>query len=201
MSPTSRRLFLTRLMLGSGTFAAGWWLGQRTGAQPQALSLTARVPAGEQPRMEALARTLGVDLSTARWVPAVDDAPADLVMVRQGRILDPVEWPHEALAVRARWIGHASAVTLTTTVDEPIARLARVVAADGGVSTIDLAYDRELVIQGRDGRRLVLGVQDGRAAVIESRCRHQHCVRQGAVAHAGERIVCAPAGLLVQLEA
>jgi len=71
----------------------------------------------------------------------------------------------------------------------------------GLLARLDLDREGETILTGRDGRRLVLDVRGGGVAVVESACRHGHCRRQGRVTRVGEGLVCAPAGLLVELEA
>lgn len=202
---TTRREFLTRTLLGSAAFGGGLlggWMPFRWGQAPESWSLAARVPAGGEAGLEALARRLGLDLSRGGWMPLADGDTADLALVFEGRLLDPAEWPDEAHALRAGWSGHPAKRWLRLTEEGPRAAGRAVVRGAGGVlATLDLDREGERVFTGRNGHRLVLSSREGSVAVVEAGCRHRHCLRQGRVSLSGERLVCAPAGLLVSLEA
>ncbi|HSK08419.1 MAG TPA: NusG domain II-containing protein [Vicinamibacterales bacterium] len=201
---TTRREFLNRTLLGSAAFGAGLlggWMPFRGGLPQASWSLAARVPAGGEAGLEALARRLGLDLSRGEWVPLADGDSADLALLYDGRLLDPAEWPAVALDLRAGWSGHPARRWLRLAEDgRRAAGRAVVRGADGVLATLDLDREGDRVFMGRNGHRLVLSSRDGGVAVVEAGCRHQHCLRQGRVSLSGERLVCAPAGLLVSLE-
>jgi len=202
---TTRREFLNRTLLGSAAFGAGLlggWMPLRTGSLSGAWSLAARVPAGGEARLEKLARHLGLDLGRGEWVPLVGNEAADLVLLHEGRLLDPAEWPAEALALRAEWAGRPGRSWLRLPENGQRAAGRAIVRGAGAIlATLDLDREGERVFVGRNGHRLVVASREGTVAVVEAGCRHQHCLRQGRVSLAGERLVCAPAGLLVSLEA
>ncbi len=198
---TTRRQFLNRTLVGGAAFGLGLWQGLGPSTRHGGWSLAARVPAGEEPGLEALAAALGLDASGGRWQPAEPGTGADLVLVRDGRLLDPAEWPAAATRLRGRWAGREAArwYQWTTDQDRP-ARRARMVGPEGSMATLDLDREGDRAFRGRDGRWLVVSVSNGTVAVVEASCRHRHCQRQGRVGLAGARLVCAPAGLIVQLE-
>ncbi|MDO8837098.1 MAG: NusG domain II-containing protein [Vicinamibacterales bacterium] len=198
---TTRRQFLNRTLVGGAAFGLGLWHGLGPSNRDGGWNLSARVPDGEEPGLEALAAAFGLDVSGGRWQPAGSGTAADLVLVRDGRLLDPAEWPAAATRLRGRWAGREAArwYQWTAACDSP-ARRARVVGHAGSLATLDLDHEGDRAFRGRDGRRMVVSVSNGRVEVAEASCRHRHCQRQGRVSLAGERLVCAPAGLIVQLE-
>lgn len=202
---TTRREFLNRTLMGGAAFGAGMLaglapFGRGTGASRW--SLAARVPAGGEADVETLAAALGLDLGRGEWQPLAGGGTADLAVLHGGRVLDPAEWPAAALALRARWSNHPASRWLRLTDGAHRAARRAVVRGDAGIlATLDLDRESGRIFSGRDGRRLALVSRGGGVEVAEASCRHQHCVGQGRVGLAGERIVCAPAGLIVTLEA
>ena len=201
---TTRREFLNRTLLGGAAFGAGLlggWMPLGKGSSPHAWSLAARVPTGGEAGLEKLARHLGLDLGRGDWMPLAGEEAADLVLLYEGRLLDPAEWPVTALALRAEWAGRPGTRWLRLGQgDRQAARRAVVRGAGTILATLDLDRGGERIFVGRNGHRLVVASHEGTVAVVDAGCRHQHCVRQGRVSLAGERLVCAPAGLLVSLE-
>jgi hypothetical protein len=198
---TTRRQFLNRALVGGAAFGLGLWQGLGPSHRHGGWSLAARGPAGEEPGLEALAAALGLDVSGGRWQPAGSGAGADLVLVRDGRLLDPAEWPAAAMRLRGRWAGREAARWYQWTADhDRPARRARMVGPAGSMATFDLDREGDRAFRGRDGRWLVVTVSHGTVEVADASCRHRHCQRQGRIGLAGERLVCAPAGLIVQLE-
>ncbi|HNV04215.1 MAG TPA: NusG domain II-containing protein [Vicinamibacterales bacterium] len=202
---TTRREFLNRTLMGGAAFGAGMLaglgpFGRAAGASRW--SLAARVPAGAEADVEALAAELGLDLGRGDWQPLAGGESPDLVLLRGTRLLDPAEWPSQAIALRARWSGHPASRRLRLTDKERrAARRAVVRSRDGILAALDLDRESSRVFRGRDRQRMALVTRGGGVEVVEASCRHQHCLRQGRVGLAGERIVCAPAGLVVTLEA
>ena len=202
---TTRREFLNRTLMGGAAFGAGLLaglgpLGRATGASRW--SLAARVPAGGESELATLASGLGLDVSWGEWQPLAGGGTADLAVLLGGRVLDPAEWPAAALALRARWSNHPASRWLRLTNGAHRAARRAVVRGDAGIlARLDLDREGGRVFRGRDGRRLALVARGGGVEVAEASCRHQHCVGQGRVGLAGERLVCAPAGLIVTLEA
>jgi hypothetical protein len=202
---TTRRDFLTRTLLGGTAFGLGLWGGLASNGSrldSARWSLAARVPAGGEAGLVDLAAQLGLDVSRGEWSPLAAGTGADLALLQHGRLLEPVEWPLAATALRASWSGRDAAQWWRLV--EPgrrTARRATVVGREGLLATLDLDREGERVFAGRNGHRLVISLKDGGVAVAESACRHQHCLRQGRVSLTGERVVCAPAGLMVSLEA
>jgi hypothetical protein len=202
MTMTTRRQFLNRTLVGGAAFGLGLWYGLGSAERRGSWSLAARVPDGEEQSLEKLATALGLDVSGGRWEPVAAGIGADLVLVRDGRLLDPAEWPDAATRLRGRWAGREGArwLQLADGAHRP-ARLARVVGHAGVLGTLDLDREGERAFRGRDGRWLVVSMMNGTVEVAEASCRHRLCQQQGRIGLAGERLVCAPAGLIVQLEA
>ncbi len=199
---TTRRQFLNRTVVGGTAFGLGLWYGLRPGSRPARWAVAARVPGGEERHLEGLAKALGLDVDAGRWTSLGAGAPADLVLVRDERLLDPAEWPDEAVRLRRRWAGaEGTRWCQWTDLTARPARRAAIVGQTGLLATLDLDRDGEQAFRGRDGRWFAVAARDAAIEVVEASCRHRHCQRQGRVSLAGDRLVCAPAGLLVQLEA
>ncbi len=118
----------------------------------------------------------------AARVPEGGEGPLQQLAARLGLELENAHWQDAPLGGAA-------------------ARQALVRGPEGLLARLDLERAGEQVLRGREGRRLVLAVADGGVSVAEAGCRHLHCLRQGRVSQVGERLLCAPAGLLVELEA
>jgi hypothetical protein len=198
---STRRDFLKRTLVVGVAFGLGLWRGLDQAGQGDRWELAARLPAGEEDALWELAGHLGVTPDGCRRRPLGDAPGADLVLLRNGRLLEPAAWPAAALALRRRWAGRPATQWVDLRQEGSQARRALILGPQGHVASLDLGRNGEHVFHGRDGRRVALSVQDGGLAVVEAACRHRHCLRQGRVSLAGERLVCAPAGLLVELEA
>ncbi|MFA7331472.1 MAG: NusG domain II-containing protein [Candidatus Delongbacteria bacterium] len=201
---STRRDFLKSALVGGAALGLGFWGGfEWKGQAPDGpWELAARVPEGEEDALRQLAARLGLELESARWQDAPLSGDADLALLRGGRLLDPAQWPAAALDLRRTWAGRPASRWLSLQAPAgAAARQALVRGPEGLLARLDLERAGEHVLRGREGRRLVLAVADGGVSVAEAGCRHLHCLRQGRVSRVGERLLCAPAGLLVELEA
>lgn len=67
------------------------------------------------------------------------------------------------------------------------------ISIDGTVTkTLDLSKNQELDIEGADGGRNHLVIENGEAWVSEASCPDKICIHQGKISHDGEMIVCLP---------
>jgi hypothetical protein len=199
---STRRDFMRSALVAGAALGLGLWRGWETAPATGTWDLVVRAPRGEEDAVAGLAARLGLDCGQDAWVPLPMAGPADLVLLRGGRLLDPAQWPTQALELRGAWRGRTAGQMLRLQ-GKPSAPATRALVwgPQGLLARLDLDRTGETLVTGRDGRRLVLDVRNGGVAVVESACRHGHCRRQGQVSRWGERLVCAPAGLLVQLEA
>ncbi len=72
------------------------------------------------------------------------------------------------------------------------------ISGPAGTSEVSLSTDSELRVAGLDGEVVVV-IEAGRARVASSNCPDHVCVRSGAIAGAGEAIVCIPNGVTVRI--
>ena len=70
--------------------------------------------------------------------------------------------------------------------------------AEGNVWTAGLGEDARLVVDTSLGHNVVV-VRDGAAHMEEADCPHGDCLRQHAIAHPGEQIICLPHKLWVEV--
>lgn len=68
-----------------------------------------------------------------------------------------------------------------------------------GVLTLSLEEDQIREITGRDGIRVVIRIEDGRACFEESGCPDQICVHSGWLSSAGQSAACVPAGVALRI--
>lgn len=81
------------------------------------------------------------------------------------------------------------------------ADLTAVVSIDGAeVERIDLARERGERVYSANGYTLTVELGPDGVQVARSDCPTQDCVHTGAIARAGQSIVCLPARLIIQLE-
>lgn len=75
-----------------------------------------------------------------------------------------------------------------------------VVTADGAeIARYPLDEDRTVRL-GDDTDYNILQIADGAAAVVEANCGDHTCIRTGKISREGERIVCLPHKLIIQIE-
>lgn len=75
-----------------------------------------------------------------------------------------------------------------------------VVTADGAeIARYPLDKDRTVRL-GDDTDYNILQIADGAAAVVEANCGDHTCIRTGKISREGERIVCLPHKLIIQIE-
>lgn len=75
-----------------------------------------------------------------------------------------------------------------------------VIFPDGSERRVRLNEDTEIHLEAR-GVHLTLVVGDGNVRVTESDCPGHDCERRGRISRTGEVIVCAPAGIVIRVEA
>ena len=63
-----------------------------------------------------------------------------------------------------------------------------------------MAQDREICVDGRDGRELVIVIAAGQGFVKTADCPDQVCVKTGRLSRAGQTAACLPAGVLLSVE-
>ena len=68
-----------------------------------------------------------------------------------------------------------------------------------GVLTLSLEEDQTREITGRDGIRVVIRIEDGRACFEESGCPDQICVHSGWLSSTGQSAACVPAGVALRI--
>ncbi len=75
-----------------------------------------------------------------------------------------------------------------------------VITVDGGIyGAYPLDKDARIEINGAEGK-LVVMIEDGKAFVVSSTCAGQDCVHSKPVSHAGERIICLPNRVILQIK-
>lgn len=65
--------------------------------------------------------------------------------------------------------------------------------------TLPLSLDTKLTIPGADGGSNQLVVKDGQAAITDADCPDKLCVRQPAILHDGESLICLPHKVIVEV--
>ena len=73
------------------------------------------------------------------------------------------------------------------------------VTTPDGMLTLSLAQDQVRELTGRNGIRVVIRVEGGRARFEESGCPDQICVHSGWLSSAGQSAACVPAGIALRL--
>ena len=63
-----------------------------------------------------------------------------------------------------------------------------------------LYEDREIVIEGYNGSRNVLVIEDGRAYMKEASCPDRLCMHQGRIDKSGQTIVCLPNRVVIEIK-
>ena len=73
-----------------------------------------------------------------------------------------------------------------------------VVTVDGeAFGEYDLSHDAEYILNGGTN---ILTVKDGKAYISYANCSNQLCVNQGKIFESGERIVCLPNKIMVEIK-
>jgi len=186
------------------------FLGAVTGDLPAAtLDVAPRwrgaVAAGLRLRADDLSRDRAHTL-TVQVADLGAELPADLLVQRSGRVLDPAgEFDRRALALRESLRGArgqlAFSARLETRRDDLAAGRVLVVENEKGQQD-RIALDgprRTHVLAGPAGRTVVEYGQ-GTARVREASCKHATCRLQGEIARPGELIACAPNRLVLRVE-
>lgn len=198
---STRRDFMRQTLVAGAALGLGLWRGWQGPSTEDSWNLVVRAPREALDEVWGLVRRLGGDADPDAWETHAARGPADVALLRGGRLLEPSRWPAAALELRRSWQGREADLLLHARAGrQGRAREALVWGPTGLLARLDLQTPGETRMEGRDGHRMVLGVHAGQVAVVESTCRHGHCRRQGAQGLAGGRLVCAPAGLLVELE-
>jgi hypothetical protein len=75
-----------------------------------------------------------------------------------------------------------------------------VITADGTVyGTYRFDQDQEIEIKTEHGTNTVV-IEDGRVYMKSADCPDEYCVKQGAISHSKENIICLPHKLVVEVE-
>ena len=72
------------------------------------------------------------------------------------------------------------------------------VSCQGADLVFSLEEDCEKTITSK-GYTLVIAVENGEAYVKEASCPDKYCEKSGRISKTGERIICAPAGVLIKI--
>ncbi len=127
--------------------------------------------------------------------------PADLLLFAKRSLQDPSrDFNAEARRFRAHIHGHQATRLLrlqhgpTTTTN---AKSLRVLSAHGEVQ-YSLDASLKLEIPSDLGKTYCAMTPDG-LRVTQAACKHEHCCSMGPIAKPGERIVCAPASLILEI--
>jgi len=74
-----------------------------------------------------------------------------------------------------------------------------VVYLDGEITaSYPLSAAQEILLQSGSGSNRLI-IRDNKAFIVEADCPDQLCVRQGAISHTGETLVCLPHRLVVEI--
>lgn len=111
------------------------------------------------------------------------------------RIMKVGDWVIIASAL-ALSVALAVWVWLPVRADE--ARVARVYRDSQLVAEIPLDEDGEYELH-YEGQENVISVHEGRVSMAHANCPDGYCVRQGAISHGGEAIICLPHRLVIEL--
>jgi len=140
---------------------------------------------------------------TLSFSPLANPARPSFTFVRDGRI-----WDIRSRRLRALWdlmgqrSGRSTGLTIAGFRTEPPRAVPGRLAAvyqDGRLKE-RIPLDRaRLVRLPAGGGYLAVQVEDGSARVVESPCRHQICRCTPPITAAGERIICAPNHLLLEI--
>ena len=139
-------------------------------------------------------------------VPLETGLPADLLLQRGLRVLDPATRIGTRLAaLRESLRGRTAAVAVTCRLadrPDPSAAERVLVVESGGVVQERIALDgtrRRLDVAGPVGRTGIVLDERG-ARVVDAGCRHATCRRQGTISRAGQLVACAPNRLVLRIE-
>ncbi len=75
---------------------------------------------------------------------------------------------------------------------------AAVITSPGGSTTVRMAEDSTLEVEGAQGP-VEVRVSDGSLRVVHAQCPDQVCVRTGAIASAGSVVACVPNGVVIRV--
>ena len=90
----------------------------------------------------------------------------------------------------------ALSVFLITTLTKKDGAFVRVEIDGSTVATYPLSVDGEYSLNGGTNRLII---KDGRAEIREANCPDGLCIRQGKISYTGERIVCLPNRVMVEV--
>lgn len=65
---------------------------------------------------------------------------------------------------------------------------------------INLVDNQEMIISGEDSNTVTVKIEDGAVRVVSSDCPDKTCVRMGRISKAGEKIICLPARISIEIE-
>lgn len=75
---------------------------------------------------------------------------------------------------------------------------AKITYPEGETVVLPLDTDAERTMQTKD-HTVTVGIKDGAAYIVDSTCADGQCRHMGKISRVGEEILCAPAGLSVQI--
>ena len=121
---------------------------------------------------------------------------ADIDYMKIFRIMKAGDWLIIASALVLS-VALAVRVWLPGRADE--ARVAKVYRDSQLVAELPMDEDGEYELS-YDGYENVISVHAGRVSMARANCPDGYCVRQGAISHGGESIICLPHRLVIELD-
>jgi hypothetical protein len=195
-----RRDFFKTLALATAAVAMGRFLpSMEVGASG---SIVALLPEGAQysAALAELARTLSYE---GEWQeePLQTGLGADLLLLSDGLVLNPqLDFSQAALKFRATLQGKEATrmLRLRPAISQAKKPTALRVLGPSAEKIYAMDQNKEIRLETALGvARCHLSPQG--VEMVQATCRHEHCCHMGRIQAAGERIVCAPAALILEL--
>jgi hypothetical protein len=200
-----RRDFLKTTALLASAFAGGFYMGNGPELRRSSgTALMAFLPDGKEwdLRIQDLMKEPTFLACTIRSQALATPLPGDLALLGDGCILDPREsFGSSLLRLREDLRGTRATRLLQLENPQDDRRLpAKELRISGPFAEQRFSLDKaqEISLDAHlSGSRLridALGVR-----MVQAACRHEHCCRMGTIRLVGQRLACAPAGILIEM--
>jgi len=198
-----RRVFIKKAAVLTAAFSLGLHLG-RPESIANGTGLLAFLPDGKIWDQRFLEVAAAGDLSVCTMASQHLEMPiqSDLILLGEGRILSPEDdFSHSLLSLRQLIQGHlATRLVRVMSENEAHLSLARKmrITTPASVRTVSLDDPKEFSLSGHLSGSRLRSDEEG-VRMIQAACRHEHCCKMGTISRVGQRIACAPAGIMIEL--